>query len=95
MPEAARPLSIINSPHQNPHNEKENNIPQLTRRKMKRKAQDENPDIPDKANGRADKKRRSSIDKTSRSAVEDHFRSGLFEKTVLQEYKSSYATSEP
>ncbi|KAA6407862.1 MAG: 2-oxoglutarate and Fe(II) dioxygenase domain containing 1 [Lasallia pustulata] len=62
---------------------------------MKRKAQDEKPDIPDEANGRADKKLRSSIDKTSRSAVEHHFRSGLFEKTVLQEYKSSYATSEP
>ncbi|KAA6411992.1 MAG: 2-oxoglutarate and Fe(II) dioxygenase domain containing 1 [Lasallia pustulata] len=62
---------------------------------MKRKAQDEKPDIPDEANGRADKKRRSSIDKTSRSAVQHHFCSGMFEKTVLQEYKSSYATSEP
>lgn len=59
---------------------------------MKRKVQDE---IPDGPNGRADKKRRSSIPNTPQAGVEDHFRSGLFEKTVLQEYKSSYATSAP
>lgn len=59
---------------------------------MKRKAEEENPENPDRPNGRIDKKRRSSVEKTG---VEDHFRSGLFEKTVLQEYKSSYATSAP
>lgn len=59
---------------------------------MKRKAHD---DVPDQPNGRIDKKRRSSADQTPQTGVEHHFRTGLFEKTVLQEYKSSYATSAP
>ena len=55
---------------------------------MKRKAQD---DMLDKPNGRAEKKRRSIND----AAIEEDFRSGLFENAVLQEYKASYASSEP